>query len=104
MMLGVGTLLLGAAAVDRQDKKEGGVYKKLFASLNLAVDSLQRKEAAAAAGRSLRAVRNPRQREEESELKCVSSIGSGDSAVSSDSVLQSGHHTPRSPTTGLRCH
>ena len=24
-----------------------------------------------------------------------SSIGSGDSAVSSDSVLQSGHHTPR---------
>jgi hypothetical protein len=64
MMLGVATLLLGAAAIDRQNKKEGGVYKKLFASLNFAVDSLQRKEAAAAAGRSLRAVRNPRQREE----------------------------------------
>ena len=77
-MMGVATLLLGAAAIDRQNKKvvhpitpshphtitpslythphthtlqEGGVYNKLFAGLNSALDSQQRKSAATVAGR-----------------------------------------------------
>ena len=82
LMMGVATLLLGAAAIDRQNKKvvhpispshhhtitvhtpslythphcthtlqEGGVYNKLFAGLNSALDSQQRKSAATVAGR-----------------------------------------------------
>jgi hypothetical protein len=66
MMLGVASLLLSAAAIDRQDKNEGGVYKKLFKSLNCVLESQQRKAAAITAARPSRVGRkqSPHEREE----------------------------------------
>ena len=45
MIVGAASLLLSAAAVDRADRREGGLYLQLYHSLCLALDTLTRSQA-----------------------------------------------------------